>query len=197
MSENLLSIGFIVSETLLLFLSAKYKIARLFVFIILIIVGLFFLTKHFDKNIFLVSNTELTQIDQRRPFYAEGFGKFYKNRFGIFYFENLRIYFGKISNNFFSMLDLSSFFSQQTNNQEKYPLFLAPFFVLGILLLLLDSKKTPIIYLIIILLVNSFTNLNTKQRSLLMFPLINLCIVIGVLELKKFGRRMLRKVNEK
>lgn len=187
----------LVIETMLLFMSILFqtdKIIILLIFMILSFLSFSLIKSHFDNSIFSVSAIELTRVNQRQQFYANELGKIYQNRIGIFYFDNLRLIFSKFSNNFFSTLDLGRYFSPAPAIEyEKYPLIYASFFVIGLLYLFANIKIVPLIYLLITLIVSSFTTLDTKLAPLLMFPFICCCIALGFIKLLR-GVRLLPKV---
>lgn len=195
--NNFLIGELLIIETILLFLSTlfkKNKIISVFTFIILSVLGLFFVTNHFDKNIFSISTMESVHIQDRQQFYAQELGKVYKNRVGIFYFNNLKLIFSKISNNFFSVLDLNLYFATGSLLEyQKYPLFFAPLLIIGFLSLLVNLSRTPLIYLLIVLFISSFTNLDAKLGPLAIFPFISCCITIGLIEILKKGERMFKQ----
>lgn len=186
----------LIIETALLFLStllSQDKTIPIFVFIILFSLGSVLLVNNFDKNVFSISTIESIRIRERQQFYASELGKVYKNRIGIFYFDKLRFIFGKIGNNFFSALDLSLYFSPRPFlDQEKYPLIFAPLFIIGFLSLVREVKIVPTAYSFIALSINSLINLDSKLGPLLMFPVITLCIAIGLIELLIIIKRIIR-----
>lgn len=176
----------LVIETILLFLSLyiKKRIILVLVGTILLTLGVYLLTNHFDKNAFSISTVESIRIAERKQFYANELGKIYRNKIGILYFDTLRLYSNKLSSNFFSALDLDLYFSPHSViENEKYPLFLAPFFILGFLVLLITTNKhISITYSLLALFMNSFINLDSKLGPLLMFPFISLCIALGLIK---------------
>lgn len=188
----------LVIETFLLFLSLyiKNRIIPILIWIIFLVFSFFLLINHFDKNAFSISTVESIRIEERKQFYANDMGKIYRNRIGILYFDTLRLYSNKISNNFFSALDLGLYFSPNSLiENEKYPLFLAPFFVIGFLVLLVTVNKTiPIVYFLLALFQNSFINLDSKLGPLLMFPFISLCIALGSIRFIKIVKLKYKKL---
>ncbi|MCL4418088.1 MAG: hypothetical protein M1365_15620 [Actinobacteria bacterium] len=130
------------------------------------------------------------QIEERQQYYAQELNKVYKNRIGIFYFDNLRLIFGKISNNFFSALDLNFYFSQSPLiDNGKYPLLFTPLFIIGFLSLLVTLHKVHIIYFFTALSINAFINLDSKLGPLVIFPLMGFCISIGLIRSLKIIKR--------
>lgn len=176
----------LIIEAVLLFLSTlsrKTKAIPIFIFVILFLSSSILLINHFDKDMFSTSNVESIHIEERRHFYANELGKIYKNRVGIFYFDNLRLIFSKISSNFFSALDLGLYFSPGLLIElGKYPLTLAPFFIMGFLSFVINLKVIPTIYFAVSLFISSFTNLDAKVGPLLIFPIISLCIALGLVQ---------------
>lgn len=189
----------LVIETSLLFLSTlsvKSKAIPILIFIIFSILSSILLINHFDKSVFAISTVESIQIRERQNFYAPELEKVYKNRVGIYYFDNLRLYFGKISNNFFTALDLNVYFAPASLiDYGKYPLLLAPLFIIGFLLLLATIRMTLMIYCILALITSSFINLDSKLGPLLMFPFISLCIADGLIKIiDELKKRTLNKI---
>lgn len=179
----------LVVETVLLFLSLyiKNRAISILIFIIFVVLSFSLYRNRFDKNVFSSSTVESIQTEERRQFYSNEIGKIYRNRVGILYFDTLRLYSNKISNNFFSALDLSLYFSPNSlMENEKYPLILAPFFIIGFLALLVAKNQTiSIVYFILALFQNSLINLDSKIGPLLMFPFITLCITLGLIQFVK------------
>lgn len=177
----------LVIETMMLFISIlfqKDRIIIILIFMILSFLSFSLLKNHLDNNIFSVSTVESTRIIRRQQFYANELGKIYQNRIGIFYFDNLRLIFSKLSSNFFSALDLGRYFSPTSLLEyEKFPLICAPFFIIGLLYLFAKIKIIPLIYLLVTLIVSSFTTLDAKLAPLLVFPFISCCIALGFIKL--------------
>lgn len=188
----------LVIETILLFLSTisqRSKATTILIFIILSLLSSIILINFSDKNIFSTSIVESIHIRDRQQFYALELGKVYQNRIGIFYFDYLRLIFSKISSNFFSALDLGLYFSPGLLIElGKYPLFFAPFFVMGFLSFVINLKVIPTIYFAVALCISTFANLDSKLGPLIMFPVISLCIAIGLIQfLKIVAKHILNK----
>lgn len=185
----------LVIETVLLFLSTiskQGKLIPILILFVLSILGSILLIKHFEQDIFSVSVVDSIRIEERRNYYAEGFGRIYKNRIGMFYFDHLRLYIDKISNNFFSASDLSSYFSHAFPiDQEKYTVIFAPLFIIGLLYLLSAIKIIHIIYVLIALSINTFISLDSSLKPLTIFPLISLCIATGLIKSLKITKEKL------
>lgn len=195
---NFLIGEFILIETFLLLLITFYKTGRaliILIFLLLVIQGSALFINHFDRNIFSTSTIELMRINKRQQFYAQELGKIYQNRIGIYYFDNLRIYFSKISSNFFSNLDLSFYFSPSSIiDNGRYALFFAPLLLVGLIYLLTIINKVHILYFLIALIISAFINLDSKLGPILILPIINLCIVIGLVKFMEiFGIKSFKK----
>lgn len=179
----------LVIESVLLYLSflrKKNQVLLILIVIILTLTGSFLLVNHFDKNIFSVSEVESIRIRERQEYFAKELGQIYKNRVGILYFDHLRLPFSKISDNFFSALDLGLYFSPGALiDQAKFPILLAPIFIIGLLFLIREIKSIQIVYLLAALLISTFTKPDSKLGPLLMFPFVSLCLLIGLNRLIK------------
>lgn len=176
----------IIETTLLVFsvFPGKSKSVSVLSIAIIFFLGMYLLMNHFDKNLFSVSTIESIRINQRQSFYAYELGRIYQNRIGLIYFDNLRIIFGKMSENLFSALDLSLyFFTGLISEHGKISAVFSPLFLSGILFIIKNIKKIPIIYLLIALLVNVFIRLDSKLGPLIMFPFIIFCIIIGLVKI--------------
>lgn len=194
--DNFFLNGVIIAQTLLLFLSTRSKsgkIIPILTLVILFILSLFILINHFDRNIFNISTIESIRIGERKEYFGQELGKLYKNRVGIFYFDNLRLYSSKISSNFFSILDLSSYFSPDfLFGKGKYPLIFAPLFILGAVTFLANIRLIHLIYLLTAAVVSGFTSSSAQFGLLLILPFVNLLILIGLLKLLVFARNILQ-----
>lgn len=188
----------LIIETVLLVISVfpgKNKLVCILSFIILFLLSLFLLSNHFDKNIFSISTVESIRISKRQSFYAHELGKIYQNKIGLFYFDNLRIIFGKISDNFFTSLDLNLyFFPSLVSEYGKFSLILSPLFLLGVLFIIKNVKKIPLIYLLITLCVNALTRWDSKIGPLMMFPFLSLCIVAGFVKIIEKIRNLVSSI---
>lgn len=180
----------LITEGALLFLTTihyKRKILIITISIIFIMLSIFILNKQFDKNIFAISNLESERIRARQEYYASELGKIYRNKIGLFYFNNLRLYFSKISDNFFSHINIQQYFSlNKIIEYEKIPILFAPFFVIGFLNFLINLPMVATVYLFLALIVSSITSFNSEVGPFLLLPFINLCITIGLLKLIQF-----------
>ena len=176
----------LIIETALLYLSIlphKNIALPILIYIILGVISLILLTNNFDKSLFLTSINDSIRIDHRRNYFYNDLGKIYANIGGIIYFNKLRLYFNNIQSNLFYPLDWSVYFSPtRLIDEGKYALLFGPFFIVGLIYLIGKNKKTIIIYFIISLLVNTFIKLDHKLEPLLLFPIVNICIGLGLIK---------------
>lgn len=196
MTDNIFLNIIIAALTILLFLStrSKNKIIPLLTLILASALSLFLIVNYFDKSMFSTTELESIKTQERRVFLGKELGRIYGNRIGIFYFDSVRPFFGKLSNNFFSALDLTRYFSSDfLNYSDRYPLILALLAILGIVLFILDIKIIPLIYFLIAISVSSLINFNSKQNLLLMLPLINLFILKGLVKSLEVTKEKLSK----
>lgn len=184
--DNLILALLIFIESLLLFRAVFLKDHSLskIVFVLLSIIAVYLLTNNFDKNIFKNSDLENIKIFERREYYSKELGKIYRNRFGLYYFNNLRLYFNKLNENLFSNLDFNSYFS--TSN-EKYPIILGPFFIIGFFYLLVNLQKNLAVYTLATLALSAVTK--AGSGPILLFPIINVCIALGAIKLLYFFKK--------
>lgn len=187
--KNFLLGELIIVVTVLLFFSSFKKVPKVIPALtlgLLLMISFYLITNHFDRNIFIPSVIDSIRVRERQPFYAAELGKIYTNRVGIYYFDNLRLTLNKISSNLFSGMDLSLYFAPRfPMDQEKFPLFLSPLFIIGFLSLL-DRFKKLLIYLIPALLAGSLLSLDSTLAPILMFPFITVCITQGLIKVASF-----------
>lgn len=174
----------LVIETFLLYLTNRTTKVNLrlsiSIIVIFVLLGGILLKNHFDKNIFSVSTMESIRIHARGEYFAQELGRIYKNRVGIFYFGNLRLYFSKISDNFFSSLDLGLYFSPGSQvEQAKFPLLFGPVFIIGLLFWIKEIKTIQVVYLLSAILITTLSKPDSRIGPFLMFPFISLCLLIG------------------
>lgn len=173
-------------ESILLFLSVlpeSSKKIQVALFAILACLSLFLLATSFNKEIFYVSDFEKMVQKNRGEYFGAELGRIYGNRAGIFYFDKIRPVAGKISANFASNLDLGKYFLSKNISERRYPVILLPLFVFGLLRLITGYQKTPALYFLIALAVNSLVSISGKTGPVLLFPFFNFCIALGVLSL--------------
>lgn len=152
----------------------------------------------FDESIFSKSALDTQQINKRHEFYARELGKIYTNRFSITYFKQYSSSLYKLQSNFFANLDPNLyFFASHPREQlgveefEKYlPIFL-PFFLLGLFYSLYKPVSKFLIYAVCILLVSSVISPKYNLGPLLVFPIINFMITIGIIQCRDFFRRVI------
>lgn len=151
---------------------------------ILFVLSAYLLVYHFDKGLLSLSTMDTVKMLQRQQFYHSELGRIYGNRFGQYYFDNLSIVFEKASNNFFSALDLKRYFS------SIFPIYFAPFFIVGFLFVLKNFKKIFLVYLVPGLFIGSLINFDDDARFILIFPFIIFCLIVGFIEII----RLIKKV---
>ncbi len=182
----------LILEGILLYLTTVYqkgKILKFTIFVFFILLSGNLLINQFDKGIFTISNLESERIRARQEYYAPELGKIYRNKVGLFYFNNLRLYFSKISYNLFSHIDIQQLFSlNKIFEYNKMPLFFAPVFIIGFLYFLINLPKTVVTYLFLAMIVSSLTSFNSRIGTPLLMPFINLCIAFGLMKLIQLGK---------
>lgn len=147
-----------------------------------------------DESIFRLSPQEIQQQNKRHEFYAHNLGKVYKNRISLSYFKNYNYPLYKVERNFFANLDPNLYFFAshprervEVNEFEKYMFVFLPFFVIGLTFLIYSLRLKIISYLISILFLSAFISSSYKLGPILLFPIINFMIVVGLLLSFKFA----------
>lgn len=183
----------VIIETFLLFLSiflkknesphnkAEDKLLSCLIYGIFSILTVALIINNFNKELVSVSTNESIQIDYRRDYFANELGKIYKNKLGIFYFDRVRPFFSKLQSQLFSPLDWRLYFAPlHPMDRERYSLLFSPFFIVGLLYLLKSIKRDILVYFLLSIVINTFINMD-KYEFALFFPLISLCIGLGVI----------------
>ncbi|KKS64148.1 hypothetical protein A3A14_01975 [Candidatus Daviesbacteria bacterium RIFCSPLOWO2_01_FULL_43_38] len=185
-ANNILMGLLLTSESILLFLTAlpeRSKKIQVAVFIILTGLSLYLLAISFNKEIFYISDYEKIVQKNRGEYFGAELGKIYGNKAGIFYFDKFRPVVSKISGNFASNLDFEKYFLSKNPEEGRYPVFLLPLFILGLVRLIIVYQKTSVIYFLLALIVSSLVSISGKMGPMLLFPFFNLCIALGALNI--------------
>ncbi len=181
--------GILIIETTLLYLSfllGKNKSIKILIFTILTMLCIYFLLNNYDKRLFAISKDEFLNMKHRRDYIFSELGGKYYNTAGKFYFNEYNLISNKIQGNLFSPLDWNLYFSTpDLRGEGKYNLLWGPIFIIGLVSLIVSNRKTIALYFFIALIVTTFINLNNKLGPLLLFPFINLCIGLGIINIVK------------
>lgn len=179
-------LAFLISIMVVLYFF-QGKIQKLLILSSVVFVSVSIITA-LDSSIWTTSELETQQYGRRHEFYAKGLGKLYTNRFTLSYFKKYHLPFTKLQGNFFANLDPNLYFFNSHPRErggieefDKYhPIFL-PFFIIGFLYLIYNPKTKLIIYIAAILLLSSFISPNFKLGPILVLPIVNYLITLGLI----------------
>lgn len=161
---------------------------KLVLVLLLILITIRILYTGFDDNFRLLSPDQYKQLNQRHEYYASDLGILFQNKAVLRIYKDITPYLNIYAANIFNSLSPNLyFFSNHPREREKvdefvmYPSFFVIFFLIGFIFFLNNSKSWVIGYFVLILLILGFVRQNYIFGPILLFPLINLCIGIGVL----------------
>lgn len=189
--------------TFLLFNLIIEKEEKIWIFCLILI--LFTLTSFmmiksdFDKGFLSLTPEDQVKLNDRHFYYAKELGILFLNSKVLNYYKNYSLPVHKFESNLFSNLDPNLYFFAShpreragVNEYEKYsPIFL-PFFILGILLMIYWGTIWATSYLIAVVLVSALISPNHQLGPILFFPLINICIALGLIYALKFVKNLKR-----
>lgn len=190
--KNLAVAIMLILLTFLLFLlimERKLKIWVLTIVFILFFLLFFIIIKSdFDKGIQHFTPEDQVRLNERHLYYAQELGAIFLNRKILNYYKNYSLQVYKLEGNLFSNLDLNLYFFASHPREragvsefEKFPPLLLPFFIIGTLLLIYWGSIRAAIYLVAATFVGSFITQNYILGPILFFPLISVCIAIGII----------------
>lgn len=131
-----------------------------------------------DKGVFDISGFEQYQLQKREGYYKRETVRIYQNKISNIYLNSKKVYVDKVVRKMSSVLQPNLyFFSKPTS---AYPLFILPFFAIGILLLLARYRNLTLTYIFLNLFISIF--IETSKTLLLFLPLINLAIFLSVMK---------------
>ena len=183
-SSPFLGLSIIILSFLLAF---NLKIPSL---ILLAILGAFLLRTNFDTNLLYVSPFEKDKLELRHEYYAQGLGKIYRNRIGIYLDYKVFPHTSRFINNLAYNMDPNLYFFANHPRErvgvvefEKFSYLLLPFFVIGLIPVLLGLSDFLILYFILSLLISAFVFPGYNLGSILIFPFIVAVIYLGILKI--------------
>ena len=191
-----LGIILLIIELGLFVLITKRRLKRTYILAIsisilfLLAFSAFLLKKEFDNTLLTNSPTEISILNQRHGYLAEGLGIIFTNRFVQHYYKDYSMATGKYLQNVFYTLDPNLYFFRShprekagIDEYEKYSPFVLPLFVIGILFLTIYWRryKFLILYSILAILLTGFISPNYKLGPLLMFPFVNIILYLGLI----------------
>jgi hypothetical protein len=195
--SNNLVLGFILLtlELGLFFLSTqknlekKYKKAlSISIFFVLVLSAFLLIKNNFDKTLSSLSPTEVDTFNRRHSYLAEGLGKVLGNRYLLRFYRFYGTTVSKYERNIFYSLDPNLYFYRSHPREKvgideynKYSPFVLPFFVIGILFLIIFYRdyKFLIAYFIGALLATGFISPNYRLGPVLIFPFMNIILYFG------------------
>ncbi len=159
-----------------------------FVFILFTLTSFMMIRSGSDKGLLSPTPEDQIKLNDRHFYYAKELDKLFLNRKVLNYYKNYSLPVYKFEGNLFSNLDFNLyFFSSHPRERagigefEKYsPLFL-PFFILGMLLMIYRVSIWAAGYLIVSVFVSAFISPTYELGPILFFPLINICITLGLI----------------
>lgn len=182
----------LILESYLLFLSVISK-NRIFTFlslITLILLSIILMKNYFNQTVLIPSKIETIQQLKNHEYYANELGKAYKNKYGLIYFMEIKPLVNRITYQIFSFLDLKKYFEFDNNLSLFYPIFLFPFFTIGLIYSVINLNTNLAVYFVLSLLVNPFINLDDNLNPILILPLFNIYIALGVIQASKFLKKL-------
>lgn len=158
-----------------------------------IIITFFSLNYGLDQKLKHDTPEEIFQINQRRSYYPLSVGRIFENR------PTLTIY--KFNRNLSYNLDPNLYFFATHPRErsgiaefKKYSFLLFPFFIIGIISLIIKKNTFLITYLTSATIISALITPSFKFGPLLFFPFLNSVITIGILAtLKNFWPNKTKK----
>ncbi|MEK7616929.1 MAG: hypothetical protein AAB414_02655 [Patescibacteria group bacterium] len=144
----------------------------------------------FDNNLRELRPDQQKQLNERHGYFAISLGKLFKNKFVLRFYKDIYPYFNVYASNIFNSLSPNLyFFSNHPREREKveefsmYPAIFLIFFLIGLLYFIKSSSYLIVLYLLFALLVTGFIKQTFTLGPVLLFPLINLLITLGILKI--------------
>lgn len=156
------------------------------------------LKSNFDESLKGKNPTEINIALSRHGYFAEGLGGLFTNKFSLQYYSKLYYPITNYSRNISYSIDPNLYFLMSHPREksgidefDKYAPFLLPFFIIGLLsyCLSLDKYKILNIYLVTAILLTGFITPHYKLGPVLLFPFINLIIILGTLKILNFIKK--------
>lgn len=178
-------------------LKKNYKLQILGV-IFFAIISLLVLSSGFDERLKMADSDDIQKI--RHSYLAYNLGPLYQNKYIPNYYAHVYPKLSYWQQNLAYSLDLNSYFFASHPREkagfpefEKYPFILSPFFVIGIIWMIIKTNKQIIIYLIFSVIINSLLTPQFPLGPVLFFPLINLLVTVGIFQFIQIVK--MRKIN--
>lgn len=190
--ENLfLGILLIVLSVGLYYLNDKkinFKLVLIFI-ILFIITSSITLFLGFDKDLFSNNPEEKILQRTRHGYLSSELGFLFQNKISLNYFVNIYPTISNLQYNLAYALNPNLYFfanhpreTSSVEESEKYFFILAPFFIIGLLEIIFMKKLLVIVYIIITICISLFMSPGFFLGPILLFPVINLLIYLGILK---------------
>ena len=186
-----------LSISLIYIINVKFN-KQIFLFTLFLILFISYKTliSGFDKNLITLNPDQEKQLGGRHGFLAINLGKLVQNKFALRFYKDVYPYINVYGSNIFNSLSPNLyFFTNHPREREKvaefakYPSILIAPFLVGLIALLKSSKYLMGVYLIFAVGITGFINQTYLFGPILFFPLINLLITIGFLQLINFFKK--------
>ncbi len=197
LQQNIAVAAILVALTFILFrLITEKEVKKWIVFLVFILFSLtsFIMIKSdFDKGFFSLTSEDRIKLNERHFYYANELGKLFLNNKVLNYYKNYSTPVYRFERNLFSNLDFNLYFFAShpreragVNEFEKYSPIFIPFFAVGLLLMIYWCSVWAAIYTVAAALVSAFVSSSYSLGPILFFPLINICIVLGLINTLNF-----------
>lgn len=146
----------------------------------------------FDNNLIILSPDQHKQLGERHGYFAIDLGKLFQNKFALRFYKDVYPYLNVYGSNIFNSLSPNLyFFANHPREREKveefsmYPSILVIPFLVGVIKILNHLRYLIVGHILFAFLVTGFIKQSYIFGPVLFFPLINLLITIGFLEIYK------------
>ncbi len=148
-----------------------------------------------DKSILEKNPTEVSIFHRQHAYFAEGLGFLYTNKFSLQFYTHLYYPLAKYFRNVSYCIDPNLYFFHSHPREKsgidevaKYSPLVLPFFIIGLFIhfLSLERYKLLNIYLILSVLLTGFISPYFKLGPVLIFPYINIIILLGIMKTLEF-----------
>lgn len=159
----------------------------LFLIILALLISYKVLIFGFDGNFKTLSSDRKNLIDDRHWYFAVSLGELFQNKYVLRFYKDVNPYLNVYAGNIFNSLSPNLyFFANHPREREKvqefpmYPaIFAIPFFV-GLIIFISHSYYLITGYLVFTLLITGFISQDYIYGPILMMPLINMLITLGL-----------------
>lgn len=183
---GLLLISLSLAVTYLTNIKFGIRVFLIFLFLSLAI-GSQTLISGFDQGLKMISFDQEKQLGERHGYFSIDFGKLFQNKFALRFYKDINPYLNVYQSNVFNSLSLNLyFFANHPRERAKvrefpmYPaIFVVPFFI-GLIYCISRPNYLLTGYLTFALLITGFVRQDYIYGPILMMPLINMLITLGL-----------------